>query len=583
MNFIYPAAFWAMIPCVLMIAMLLLKNKNSDLVAPHIAKAMGYIQHRNRKLLALISTSLFVGIFAIAGPSLSEQERPSIEGNEARVIILDLSQSMYARDVPPSRVEQARFKIADLLDKWADGQTGLVAFSADAYSITPLTSDLKALKSKLPLLSPDIMPFAGSNASSGISLAVEMLNNAGYESGQLVLITDDLTEQESDKIEALIGDRWSLAILGVATEKGAPIPASDATNGESQSQESWLLDAQGNPIVATSNFSMLTQLANRTNGLFIPVQVNDSDIDVIANMRQYFQDLGQEQRQRDVDTMQNQGFWLVLPLLALSLLLFRRGSMFAVVIAVSFIQSPNAEASIWLNPDQQGYQAFEAGEYTSAQDTFEDAHWRGIAAYKAGDFAAAIRALKLVDTPDAIYNLGNAYAQSGYYPEAIEQYKRVVELEAKHANAQYNLNLLTKLQQQMQSEESQNSEPDEEKPQPEQKEKSEAVEPDGEQPSTEGLENGREHNDANDKDSSPEDPSAQDDGASRREADPNSEQPASDDEEPAPRVELVSQTESDLRRLEQIEASRDPAKLLRAQIQLQANKKPEPQVTEKIW
>lgn len=84
--------------------------------------------------------------------------------------MMDMSMSLYATDIKPNRLTQARYKALDLLSLWKEGLTGMVAYAGDAYTISPLTSDINTIKSQVPNLSPDIMPYQGSNAPLRLSL-----------------------------------------------------------------------------------------------------------------------------------------------------------------------------------------------------------------------------------------------------------------------------------------------------------------------------------------------------------------------------------------------------------------------------
>ena len=140
-------------------------------------------------LLALVT-------LAAAGPSLQRVELPVIKRADALVIVLDLSASMLAADVQPSRVQRARQKILDLLDTRDEGVTGLVVFAGDAHVVTPLTDDTRTIANLMPALSPAIMPLPGADATSGIELASELLRAAGAQGGQVA-----------------VDDRWAAAAL----------------------------------------------------------------------------------------------------------------------------------------------------------------------------------------------------------------------------------------------------------------------------------------------------------------------------------------------------------------------------------
>lgn len=131
----------------------------------------------------VLALSWIVATLAMAGPSWQSAERPSVQNSAARVLIMDMSRSMYATDLAPNRLTQARYKALDLLKGWQEGSTGLVAYAADAYVVSPLTSDSATLANLLPNLSPDIMPYQGSDAAAAVSLAITMLQQSGHQQG----------------------------------------------------------------------------------------------------------------------------------------------------------------------------------------------------------------------------------------------------------------------------------------------------------------------------------------------------------------------------------------------------------------
>ena len=120
--------------------------------------------------LVLLALAATLAIIALAGPTWERLPRPALQKQAALVIGLDLSYSMYARDIQPSRWQQARFKIADLLDLRKEGQTALLVYAGAAFTVSPLTNDSNTIKAQLTALSPAIMPAPGSNAGSAIDM-----------------------------------------------------------------------------------------------------------------------------------------------------------------------------------------------------------------------------------------------------------------------------------------------------------------------------------------------------------------------------------------------------------------------------
>ena len=102
------------------------------------------------------------------------------------VIVLDLSRSMDAADIKPSRLVMARYKIADILKQRKDGQTALLVYAGDAFTVTPLTNDTETIDNQLSALTTDIMPSDGNNTARALEKAVELFKQAGLQKGQIL-------------------------------------------------------------------------------------------------------------------------------------------------------------------------------------------------------------------------------------------------------------------------------------------------------------------------------------------------------------------------------------------------------------
>ncbi|MGL6313016.1 VWA domain-containing protein [Vibrio sp. WXL103] len=631
MHFVYPNLLWLLVPCLILCAYLAKRNRQQTLIASHIAKAMGLERAKNNTLASLLALAWSIAIIALAGPSLKPTERPSVQSSDARVVIMDMSLSMYARDISPSRLEQARFKVTDLLNQWQDGQTGLVIYAGDAYSVSPLTRDTNVLLNQLPLLSPDIMPYPGARADKAVELAISMLTDAGFQAGQIILVADDLSQIETQGILEHLDARWELAILGVATETGAPIPLP---------QGGMLQSSSGTTVVASSNFNNMSRLARESGGLFLPVQHHNADVAAIATLSERVNSTDTGSDRRQIETWQNQGFWLVIPLLIMALLMFRRGVFYSLPLMMLGLTSTNVEASPWHNHDQKAHQAFQNGDYQSAQQQFSDPEWLGAAAYQAGDFDTAIDVLTGIETQDAQYNLGNALAQSGQLEQAAEQYRRVLDTDPNNTDARHNLDLVERLLEEQQQSPQDNNQADDQQSQSNSSESdssdsndadnnqnqenqsdddmsADAQSADAQSADAQSSDEESEQQQSDQPQSSSEQETAEqsapedEQSESENEAEPDStngdtppeeqskdsasgqqslEQQAPEQQDPeANQVELANedtidpQTQRDLRRLDQVEAARDPSRLIRAQLQLQAQQKPQPPVTEKTW
>ena len=158
------------------------------------------------------------------GPTFAEEEQTVYQGLQSRVIVLDLSESMDAKDIKPSRLTRAKYKVADLLKQKSSGQTALIVFSGEPYVVSPLTKDTKTIAAMIPVLETVLMPVTGHDIGAALDKAGALLS--GMTSGDVILITDSVPGAKARKAAAkLRADGYRLDVLGVGTNKPAPIPS----------------------------------------------------------------------------------------------------------------------------------------------------------------------------------------------------------------------------------------------------------------------------------------------------------------------------------------------------------------------
>jgi len=213
------------------IGLLLIKttrsNQWSDVIAPDLLDHLlpNNAQSRQRGPWLWLGLAWLSGIIAASGPSWQQTPVPVSQQKSAYVIVLDLSYSMYAEDLSPSRLVRATQKIRDLLALQQDTQVGLIAYAGDAHVVTPLTDDLATIENLVPALVPSIMPVPGSSPEAAFALARDLLNSSGVPGGGILWITDDIeTDQAKSLVTELSTADLAVTILGVGTQSGAPIP-----------------------------------------------------------------------------------------------------------------------------------------------------------------------------------------------------------------------------------------------------------------------------------------------------------------------------------------------------------------------
>jgi Ca-activated chloride channel homolog len=384
-----------------------------------------------------------LAIVALAGPAWERLPQPVWRSSAAVVVMLDLSQSMYATDLRPHRLERARLKLMDLLETRREGQSALIVFAATAYSVVPLTSDRETIRSQLTYLSPDLMPLQGSRADRAVVLALQLLQQARVAQGDLLLITDGVSREAPIRsaIQQVTRAGHRLSILGVGSGEGAPVALP---------QGGFLRDAAGELLLSRLDRAHLAELAQLGGGIYRDLVADDSDVNDLATLWQSA--LGRDHQTsplQQFELWRDEGAWLLLPLILLALLAFRRGGVMVVLLLLFLPPAPATAAAwqdqlhatwqgLWQRRDQRAAERFAAGDSAAAAELFRDRQWQGAAHYRNGDYAATLEALSGIDTPLAAYNRGNAYAHHGDYQAAIDAWNEALRLDPGHEDARYN-------------------------------------------------------------------------------------------------------------------------------------------------
>ena len=429
-----------------------------------------------RTPLILLFAAWALSIFALAGPVWEQLPQPVQKKEDALVIVFDLSLSMFAPDHSPNRLDLAKRKLRDILALREEGQTALIVYAGDAHTVTPLTDDVVTIEALVPSLSPNIMPLFGSKPVEAIELAIGLLDGADASRGKVLLMTDGIRGFDEELLitEQFAGNDYELLIMGIGTEEGAPIRTND---GE------FLTDEAGALIIPTLNKNVLQSLANRVSGRYHDIQLADSDL---AYLLSDFELLDGEQMsdvEEEFDIWYELGPWLLLLVLPIAALSFRRGWLFSLVLITGsgmMLPSQQAQAlewkDLWKTKDQQAAEAFASEEHTTAALLFEETGWQGAANYKAANYEAAIASFSAIDTVDGHYNRGNALALSGNYAESIAAYDMALSLELGHPDALQNKEIVEQLLEQEEAENGENQEGEDQESESEQNSENESDE-----------------------------------------------------------------------------------------------------------
>ena len=387
----------------------------------------------------LLAVAGVLGVLALAGPAWERIEQPVFRSEQALVVALDLSRSMDAQDVAPSRLLRARLKILDMLEMRTSGQTALVVYSANAFTVTPLTTDTDTVAALVNSLGTDIMPSRGSYPIAAINKGHALLEQAGVSFGEVLLVTDGGSSPAAERVARDLRDTgYTLSVLGVGTTQGAPIPR--VTGG-------FVTDQSGQIAVPRLEERTLRTLAVAGGGRYATLSADNRDLDYLLS-GETGSSIATDENQV-TDQWREEGPWLLLLLLPLAAMAFRRGWAVVVLLAVLPLAEP-AQASLWddlwQNKNQQGQKRLQEGDALAAAELFENGEWQAISRYRGGDFAnSAAQFAESGDTRN-LYNLGNALAMQGDFETAIDAYEQVLEMDPDDVDAAYNRDLLKELQ-----------------------------------------------------------------------------------------------------------------------------------------
>jgi len=372
-------------------------------------------RHRWPWLAALLA------LLAMSGPAIQKNDA-LYEQEQSWYWLLDVSHSMLADDLSPSRLIRSRYKLLDLLERAPTAKVGLIAFAGDAFVISPVTDDHDTLRHMLRELEPGVMPQAGSDPVAAVRLGLHQLSQSQTLRGRLLLVTDNLTAAQRQAIGQLMANQpWPLDLLVAGTPPGAAIPLSDGR---------LLRDSRGQLVIAKTDYIQLQQLADQVGGSLYRLDGEESQWGRLlrpdAGRRQ-----GAPMGRQQVDL----GYWLLFPLLGLALM-FRRGLLWLTLLTLLGPGLPKPALA------DDGIALYQAQRYAAAAQQLDDPLWRGNAFYRAGNYQAALGAYGLLEGAQARYNSGNALVQLGRYQEALNAYDAALALDPNQFDARFNRDLV---------------------------------------------------------------------------------------------------------------------------------------------
>ncbi|CAH0528398.1 hypothetical protein CTH30272_02080 [Allocatenococcus thiocycli] len=426
-HFIRPLWLLALIPMVFLIWLRWHEESKpswKDILPDHLREVLTIGEHgwRKQSPLKLLMVNVFIAILICAGPSWQREASPFGEDKASMLVVLDNSDSMLQKDLPPSRLERSKQKIRDLLAERKGGKTGLVVFAGTAHVAMPITQDSAVFDPFLAAIDPEIMPVKGKLAEQALPLIGQQLQ--GLAGSTVLLVTDGVNPATISKYEDYFADKpYQLLIL-----------------------------AAGNPDIVSNNpidLDSLQTLASKTDGRLVEVSVDNTDIQQLSRYVERNMQLNGESSM----PWKDMGYVLLFPIALIMLIWFRKGWLvqWCLIAMVSgsvmmpgevmaenvslkaeepqvvqkvttFDKAAQWWWDLWLTPDQQGQRLFNKQEYLAAAKQFSDPLRKGTAYYYASEFELAHSAfLEMQNDPSeevrdfGLYNAASALARQREY------------------------------------------------------------------------------------------------------------------------------------------------------------------------
>jgi Ca-activated chloride channel family protein len=231
-------------------------------------------RRRLKALLMVLAVALFVA--ALARPQWGYHFEDIKRVGVDIIVAVDVSRSMLAEDISPSRLERARRKLQDFTGMLDGDRIGLVAFAGSSFLQCPLTLDYGAFSMFLEYLSPDMIPVPGTDMAAAIRTAIRAFNRRERTSKALILITDG-EDHAGDVLQAAEEARREgirIFAIGIGTPDGTPVPAIDGTGG-------FMKDRSGSLVLSRLDEKALQKIALETGGAYVRSVTGDLDLETI--------------------------------------------------------------------------------------------------------------------------------------------------------------------------------------------------------------------------------------------------------------------------------------------------------------
>ncbi len=367
---------------------------------------------------SLLVVALTLLIFAVARPQYGQKERTVKRQGIEVMMALDISNSMLAEDVAPSRLDKAKQILARLMDDMVDDKVGLVVFAGDAFIQMPITCDYVSAKMFLSTITPELIKTQGTAIGTAINTCVRCFGEKDESIGRAIILITDGENHEDDAIAAAQRAQEQgikVYVVGIGKPEGAPIPVPGTSD--------YKKDRQGNVVVTKLNEQMCKEVASAAGGMYVRADNSNTALRALSSEIDKLAKADIETTIYEDYNEQYQSFALIgLLILIIDFFIFNRKNKS--LVRMDIFGEKKASAALLLlmalslpamaqqeRPDvRRGNKAYEAENYEQAALEYQRAIDKNSKGY------------------EAAYNLGNAYFRQEKYPEALEAYQNAAKL-----------------------------------------------------------------------------------------------------------------------------------------------------------
>ncbi len=447
--------------------------------------------------LVVSSTALIIMSIGIMSPQFGKRVRDVKKKGIDIVIALDVSKSMLAQDIVPSRLERAKLELSNLISQLKGDRVGVILFAGQAFMQVPLTTDYDAARLFLKKVGVDSVPIQGTNFKAAFALAKDMFTNSQQTSGAKVLLLLTDGEDHEGNFEQIIEEFKTLGIrvyaIGIGTISGEPVP------DDTETGKAYKKDKTGQIVVSRLNEGLLKRITSATGGIYIQGGNNEIGLPLILDEIKGLKK-GEISTKEVYDYLDR--YW-IFALLSLLLLVYaflilpftnRKGiTVHQIILLIVSLFISGFSPFLRENPEtRMGNELYEKGKFSEASEQYDKAmkkinkepllHFNKAASLikdkKYDELRKALTGADDKTKSKIYYNMGNLFLEQQKYDEAIDSYIKSIQHDRGFIEPKHNLEMVLRMMKEQKDQEQKKNEDKQDKKEKQKKEEEKEKEAD---------------------------------------------------------------------------------------------------------